>query len=284
MSSHFDPTPPTGNRSVARVHRHCVLATVSYGGHFKVLLQFFLSYAANVLDPHACGLMVLVSTETEATSLWSLLRAEPRLQDAVLPQLTITDLPSTLALLSPGTKTELPSTKNRGKWGRLYVCAKKAYAARYAHEVLGTAHAIVTDSEAYIWKPLSMRQLFATQMAEPTVWFADAPILHKPEASRGAASTQKARVDTNWCSMHIYSDSRGMTRQAMLKRLPSPTATFFECATRAVTQSLCRHPEPVPLTHTAYVRPWQVHAVLVPAHALPRILACRRDHVEAAVV
>ena len=56
---------------------------------------------------------------------------------AVLRQLSIVALPSVLARLSPGTATALPSTKNRGQYGRLYVCAKKAYAARYAHEVLG---------------------------------------------------------------------------------------------------------------------------------------------------
>ena len=256
-----------GNRSrlgAKAQSQPCVLATVSYGGHFRVLTQFFLSYAANVLDPRACGLMVLVSTEAEVTALTKLLHDEaPRLGEAVLPQMTIVALPTVLTLLSPGTATALPSTKNKGQWGRLYVCAKKAYAARYAHEVLGAEHAIVTDSEAYIWKPMSIAQLFHAARTAPTVWYADAPILHKPErgvgAAASAASTKasgsggaggaggagggasssatgaasaygnlRAKVDTNWCSLHVFRDSRGLTRQQLQQRVPSSTATLFE--------------------------------------------------------
>ena len=211
------------------VKASCVLATVSFSGHFRVLVQFYLSYAANVLDPHACDLMVLVSTDSEATSLSALLHSPEyatQLSKAVLPRLTIVALPAVVTRLSPGTSNLMPSAKNRGQWGRLYVCAKKAYAARYAHEVLGAEHAIVTDSEAYIWKPLSIASLFASALAEPTVWFADAPS-HK---SAAAPSNQAlpARVDANWCSLHVFSDARGLTRQGLQQRVPSSSATLFE--------------------------------------------------------
>ena len=229
-------------------HRHnstttsppCVLATVSYSGHFRVLLQFYLSYAANVLDPQACGLLALVSTDAEVTSLSTLLYSAEyaaQLGGPVLRRLTIVALPAALEALSPGTTTALPSAKNRGQWGRLYVCAKKAYAARYAHEVLNAAHAIVTDSEAYVWKPLSIRRLFEEASEKPTVWYADAPAHHKDKSAAGrlqsAASIERslsspARIDANWCSIHVYRDARGMSKRALLNAIPGSTSTLFE--------------------------------------------------------
>lgn len=341
----------------------CALATVSYSGHFRVLLQFYLSYAANVVDPSACKLLALVSTEAEAASLTKLLFAGDHVAQLqpVLDQLTIVDLPTVLPKLSPGTVTPLPSAKNKGTYGRLYVCVKKAFAARYAHEILGAEHAIVTDSEAYVWKPLSVRALFQKAHDQPTVWYADAPVHHRAHvgadqrgagaarASRaggsaiantgrglsdtsssaprgsppdgrdmvelrrrvamlerelssakrllaGATSTstgggggnegdetsggaeragmihpggargghsggghhhggagyamhalahnrtrpaaavrhlatrpaELAKVDANWCSLHMFGDARGMTRQAFLTRVPSPTSSLFE--------------------------------------------------------
>lgn len=296
----------------------CALATVSYGGHFRVLLQFYLSFAANILDPMECKLLVLVSTEAEVGQLTSLLRAKEnaaRLQ-AVLPQLTIVDLPSALQQLSPKTKTPLPTAKNRGVHGRLYVCVKKAFAARYAHEVLDASQAIVTDSEAYVWKPMSLSALFQDISSRPTVWYADAPVFslrngagilgagrkanatahastrstsghtahgtggssgssrglhgrrlslahssspghigggirrmrveganasssmqHLSRAPRASQVTKArhgngdgnlAKVDANWCSLHVFGDARGLTRAAMLERVPSPTASLFE--------------------------------------------------------
>ena len=159
----------------------CALATVSFNGHFRVLLQFFLSYAANVLDVGACKLLVVVSDPKEAVALSQLLHSpEYSLQmSSLLTQLTIVDLPTIVPILSPGITTPLPTSKNRGSHGRLYVCVKKAYAARYAHEILRAEHAIVTDSEAYIWKPLSMHALFQRALDQPTVWYADAPLHHR---------------------------------------------------------------------------------------------------------
>jgi hypothetical protein len=180
----------------------CALAFTSYTGHFRVLLQFFLSFAANVVDPWVCSLLVVVSTPAEVAELKNVLAEEnarrtecslkklsscmPQLT-VVLPRLTIVDFPAIRQQLSPAAKTELPSAKNVGAHGRLYVCAKKAYAARYAHEVLDAVHVIVTDSEAYVWKALSLARLFGEAAARPTVWYSDAPVHAKqPRASRCA--------------------------------------------------------------------------------------------------
>ena len=212
----------------------CVLAIVSYSGHFRVLLQFLLSYSVNVLDPSVCGLLIMVSTPTETVSLHALLKTPEyahRLA-AVLPQLHVVDFPATVQQLSPGTRATLPAAKNRGVNGRLYVCAKKAYAVRYAHETLNASHVVVTDSEAYVWKPLSIASIFADAEANPTIWFADAPALVSGAlGGRGGARAYgdlPAPLDAKWCSMHVYRDARGLTRQEMLARVPSMTATLFE--------------------------------------------------------
>jgi hypothetical protein len=225
------PTPTTSPSPLSSLpspssSSSCVLCTVSYSGHFRVLLQFYLSYAANIIDPGACKLLVLVSTPSEVNSLTKVLQSEEHASQlsSVLAQLTIVDFPAALARLSPGVKTQLPHAKNRGEWGRLYVCAKKAYAARYAHEVLDAGHAIVTDSEAYVWKPLSIGSLFREIAARPAVWYSDAPAHTRDKHAHQAL----APVDTNWCSLHVFSDARGTSRQQMQRRVPSRTAGFFE--------------------------------------------------------
>ena len=208
--------------------RACTLAFTSYAGHFRVLLQFFLSYVLHVHDAHACNLLVLTSSSSEVASLNGLLHSPehaPRLA-SLFPLLHVLDFPTVLERLSPGTITALPLAKNRGQHGRLYVCAKKAYAVRYAHEVLDSAHVVVTDSEAYVWKPLHISQLIAGAAARPTVWYADAPAHARP--SRALASGTHAAVDQNWCSMHVYGDVRGLSREAIRARLPSTSASFFE--------------------------------------------------------
>jgi hypothetical protein len=219
----------------------CALAFTSYTGHFRVLLQFFLSFAANVVDPWVCSLLVVVSTPAEVAELKNVLAEEntrrtecsllklsscmPQLT-VVLPRLTIVDFPAIRQQLSPAAKTELPSAKNVGAHGRLYVCAKKAYAARYAHEVLDAVHVIVTDSEAYVWKALSLARLFGEAAARPTVWYSDAPV-HAKQPRRERADAP-APIDTTWCSQHVYGDMRGQTRGAVRERSPSPTAKYFE--------------------------------------------------------
>lgn len=207
-----------------------VLAVVSFTAHFEVLLQFLLSYAARVTDPAACSLLVLVSTGAEERALSRLVRGEPEALAPVLGRLTIVDLPSAVRLLSPNTTTPLPLAKNRGPLGRLYVCTKKAYAARYAHEVLGAQHAIVTDSEAYVWKPLSMGGLFERLEARPAVWYADAP-LHAARAAKAARPRPaggRAPIDINWCSLHVFGDARGLLRSELAARVPAPNAMLFE--------------------------------------------------------
>lgn len=213
--------------SAQRQQPACALALVSFNAHFRVLLQFFLSIGANVVDPGACSLLVLVSTPSETAELRRLLGAPAHASQlaAVLPQLTVVDFPAVFARLSPKASSSLPSAKNVGPLGRLYVCAKKAYAARYAHEVLGAAHAIVTDSEAYVWKEFSMARLFADAAVRPTVWYSDAPFHAKVRRERESAP---APVDATWCSQHVYGDMRGATRGAVRTRSPSPTAKYFE--------------------------------------------------------
>lgn len=208
-----------------RTARPCTIAIATYAAHFRVLLQFFLSYSVNILDVAACGLLVLVSSASEASSLTSLLNSQQYAAQLapVQPLLHIVDFPTVLAKLSPGTSTALPPAKNRGTHGRLYVCAKKAYAVRYAHEILDSKHVIVTDSEAYVWKPLSIVRLMAEAAAQPTVWYADAPALTKPPPRRGYAPVDKA-----WCSLHVYSDARGLSLDSMRSRVPSYGASYFE--------------------------------------------------------
>ena len=209
----------------------CALAIVSYSAHFRVLLQFFLSYAVNVVDPAACHLLVMVSTPAETTDLSRLLSTShnaARLAD-IRPSLRIIDFPSALKRLSPLATTALPQAKNVGENGRIYVCAKKAYAVRYTQEVLGAAHTIVTDSEAYVWKPLGLASLFANVLAQPTVWYAHAPALSRAEGRGKAHAPQSAApISANWCSLHVYSDARRITRKQMDHRLPVQSATFFE--------------------------------------------------------
>lgn len=255
----------------------CVLAVVSFAGHFRVLAQFFLSYALNVIDPQACSLLVMVSTREEASSLSTMLHSTeygPRLA-VLLQQLTVVDLPSALVQLSPRTATTLPTAKNRGAHGRLYVCVKKAYAVRYAHEVLNAELAIVTDSEAYVWKPLSIAQLFRNTSARPSVWYADAPAHSRPlPPARSTPHAHKADVfgDSNaakmWCSIHVFEDARKWpTRRALHEHVPADAASLFEYMLFAYPRRQFRaYWESV---ETRWHRPW-FDAVVAAHEAEPR--------------
>ena len=197
----------------------------SYRAHFEVLSQYLLSFEANVRDAHRCRHLVVVSHTEEAAKLGRMLAPyTPRLP-RVMPLLTIEELPGVIRRLDPNsTLALLPAAKNLGRLGRLYVCVKKAYALRYAHEVLDVEHALVTDSEAYVWKPISIGAVFSQEAHRPTVWFADAPLHHKtPRRSREGPS-----IDANWCALHVYSDARGASAAQIRRQLPAPTATLFE--------------------------------------------------------
>ena len=209
------------------------LAIATFAGHFRVLLQFFLSYAANVADPTACRLLVITSSPNETAALWSLFRAheaglprnQQRFKVSVLPMLTVVDLPhAVLRLDGVASSTSLPVAKNRGRLGKLYVCTKKAYAARYAHEVLGAVRVLVTDSEAYVWKRVSIASLFEASASRREVWYADAPAL----APGPGRQDDKAPIEIKWCSLHLFRDARGLTVGALQKRVPSLTASLFE--------------------------------------------------------
>ncbi len=252
----------------------CALAVVTYSAHFRVLLQFFLSFAANVIDPSACGLLVLVSTPDETVRLRSYLSNASDTTGGrlavVMQQLTIEDLPSAVARLSPKSATPLPTAKNKGPLGRLYVCAKKAYAARYAHEVLGAEHAIVTDSEAYVWKRISVRELFRTAASNPAVWFADAPAMHAPKHRGPAGADERAPIDPKWCSAHVFGDARGLTRAQLAERVPSLTATLFESMLFSYPRAHFR--EYWRAVEAAWGAPW-FDAVVAAHRAEPRCVA-----------
>lgn len=203
--------------------RSCAIATVSYSGHFRVLLQFYLSYAMRVTDPAACHLFVLVSTAAEAAALSALLRSptyESQLSP-ILKKISMIDFPTALTRLSPNTTTSLPSMKNRGQWGRLYVCAKKAFAARWAHEVLDAEHVIVTDSEAYVWKTLSIGELVDHAVASPTVWYADAPIHHKDKGVAMLAAKADV-IASNTTSSRLSLRTAASEHRLLLHQHPHP--------------------------------------------------------------
>jgi hypothetical protein len=205
----------------------CALAIVSFSAHFRVLVQFFLSYAANVVDPASCAILVMVSTPTEKVELrrWLDAPSYAAQLEVVRPLVTLVDFPAVRQQLSPASSSQLPLAKNVGPYGRLYVCAKKAYAIRYAHEILRAPHVIVTDSEAYVWKPFSVTALFASSAQRPTVWYSDAPFHLKQRRRRADGA---APIDTTWCSQHVYGDMRGTTRSAIHNRSISSTAGYFE--------------------------------------------------------
>ena len=202
------------------------IALTSYVAHFDVLSQYFLSFETNVRDAHRCKHLVVVSTPEERAQLQTTLEKHAPRLPRVSRSLAVHTLPSVIETLEPNaTISKLPTAKNRGRLGRLYVCLKKAYALRYMHERLDVEHVLVTDSEAYVWKPLSIVELFAHEAARPTVWFADAPSLHGARAHKDPPP-----VDANWCAVHVYADARGSSAAALHAQLPgrSPTATLFE--------------------------------------------------------
>jgi len=235
----------------------CALAVVTYTGHFAILHQFLLSIAAHLLDPAACQYLLLTSTPTESAKLGTLLNGSAAPLAPLLPRLTITDLPHAASQLTPGLRSSFPAGKNVGHFGRLYVCAKKAYAVRYAHEVLGVEHVILTDSEAYVWKRFSIARLFRSVAEQPSVWFSDAPVHHRRGGNRQAAPSSAAASSSaaaasaaaassaasasvasgtsvrlerslKWCSLHVFGDARRWTADELAARVPSPGAALFE--------------------------------------------------------
>ncbi|KAL1519777.1 hypothetical protein AB1Y20_023285 [Prymnesium parvum] len=209
------------NRTQASIHLSCAVATPSYAVHFPLLAQWFLTIEENVVDADACALLVVTSSEAEATKLRKLLRESyaarlPR----VMQQLSIVDFHSALRHLSPATSKPVPPTKDVGRYGRLYICTKKFVAARWAHEVLNAEHVLVTDNEAYIWKPLSFRRgVFGPSAARPLVWYADAPLLHSPRATT---------IDQNFCSLNVFRDMRRVAFRERAHMQPSLGVSLFE--------------------------------------------------------
>lgn len=126
-----------------------------------------------------------------------------------------------------------------GRYGRLYICVKKFVAARWAHEILGVEHVLVTDNEAYIWKPISFqRDIFSPAIARPAIWFADAPLLNSP---------RPMPIDQNYCALHVFHDMRRVS--------PSERGQMQACA-RSVGRRLAveskrpRSPPSTPLQYT----------------------------------
>ena len=152
-------------REARRASPRLAVVLTSYAAHFDVLAQYLLSFETNVRDVHRCRHLVVVSHTEEAGKLRRVLEPHTPRLPRVSPLLTIEDLPGVVWRLDPNTTLSLlPTAKNRGRLGRLYVCVKKAYALRYAQEVLDVEHALVTDSEAYVWKPISIGAVFAQEL------------------------------------------------------------------------------------------------------------------------
>jgi len=160
----------------------------------------------NVLDAASVKLLAVTSHANETAAFLRVFRgaAASTQTDVSHLQLTLTDVRTAIRVLNPAAKTDIDKLPfdigfHWGTHGTTYICLKKAFAAWYALEALGLHHVMVTDSEAYIWKPIFMHEIFKQQARNATIWYSDdGPAPHQPGVTMPG---EPSNMRVNFCSM-----------------------------------------------------------------------------------
>lgn len=178
------------------------IAAVTYPQHFAVLRQFFLSLTFNLQDALSSAFLIVTSASSEVAGLQGAFVSELSLR---VLKLHICGFQTVVDTVSPGTIAKvdrLPMdasmSHHRGSYGTFYICMKKAFAARFALTQMGAERVLVTDSEAYLWKPIRLQDLISGERAK-VVWYADPGVTMKP--GDVMFTTYRRR---NFCSIHPW--------------------------------------------------------------------------------